>query len=84
MVRPYAAEDETQKKIKMISDTLMQFQWHITTKVKSTFQNIVYILDGKTSIFVVTEELLLKASGSHIKLHLTEGLRMLWTVLAVV
>lgn len=62
----------------------MQFQWHITTKVKSTFQNIVYILDGKTSIFVVAEELLLKVSGSHIKLHLTESLRMLWRVLAVV
>lgn len=35
----------------------MQFQWHVTAKSKiclSENENVAYVVDGKTSIFVVT------------------------------
>lgn len=62
MLRPYAAEDKTQlkkntKEIEKLSDTLMQFQWHITARSKiylSKNENVAYVVGGKPSIFVVT------------------------------
>lgn len=58
--RPCAAEDRTQrsKQIKKpSSDSVMQFQRHITARRKihlSKNENVAYAVDGKNSIFVVT------------------------------